>query len=101
MDRKGDKAVHFVSGGEDALEEGKPVLQKVDWDRRWVMSLPYHMSTMVSMINKMEEGKISSKCLQPILQKWKGWIMNCQFCDGDVGATYSKRYSLSSEIGLS
>ena len=36
MDRKGDKAVHFVSG-EEALQEGQPVLQKVDWDRRWVV----------------------------------------------------------------
>ena len=34
MDRKGDKAVHFVSGGEDALPEGQSVLQKVDWTRR-------------------------------------------------------------------
>ena len=34
VDRKGDKAVHFVNGGEDALPEGQSVLQKVDWTRR-------------------------------------------------------------------
>ena len=57
MDRKGDKAVHFVTGGgEDPLKEGQPVLQKVDWDRRWVLSLPVE-SMMVSII--MVEGKIN------------------------------------------
>ena len=84
MDRKGDKAVHFVSGGEDALQEGKPVLQKVDWDRRWVVSMPYEFM-MVSMIINIVEGKMISKCPKPILQKvdWaRRQIMYCQLGDG-------------------
>ena len=68
VDRKGDKAVHFVSGGEDPLQEGQPVLQKVDWNRRWVVSMPYEFM-MVSMIINIVGGNMLSKCPKPILQK--------------------------------
>jgi len=57
VDRKGDKAVHFVTGGgEDPLQEGQPVLQKVDWDRRHDNMQQHSGQHLVSAVLEKEQN---------------------------------------------
>ena len=76
MDRKGDKAVHFVSGGEDALPEGQSVLQKVDWTRRLaVISVGKCKVVMITIIIPPSSQKHNQYILEKRMSLIQTWLI--------------------------